>query len=276
MRRRRAVLALPAAATLLACAAPRPAGAVSWEGQLAQGGFLLGRAAPGTRLALDGRPVRGGADGVFALGFARDAPPEATLAIRHPDGRAETRTLAVARREWPVQRIDGLPERMVTPPDAALARIREERARIAAVRRVDAEDALFRDGFAWPCRGRISGVYGSQRILNGQPRAPHLGIDIAAPTGTPVVASAPGLVRLADDLYFNGLTVVIDHGHGVQTTSSHLSRIDVREGEVVARGETIGLVGATGRVTGPHLDFRVNWFATPVDPLPLLTPPAEG
>lgn len=269
---RRRLLRLSAAGAVAACTTPQPARAVSWEGELTQGGFVVGRAAPGTRLALDGRPIRVGEDGVFAFGLSRDAPRSVRLDIVHPDGQREAQGLAVAPREWDVQRIDGLPGRMVTPDEQALVRIRAEQARVAELRRLDRPVAHFASGFAWPCRGRISGVYGSQRILNGQPRAPHLGIDIAAPTGTPVMASAAGRVLLAQDMYFNGLTVILDHGHGVQTTYSHLSRFETHEGQEVAQGDTIGLVGATGRVTGPHLDFRINWFTTPVDPIPLLPP----
>jgi murein DD-endopeptidase MepM/ murein hydrolase activator NlpD len=264
--RRRALLAAPA--LLLA----REAAALELPERAAQGGFVTGRAAPGTRLMLEERAVRVAPDGFFAFGLSRDHGPEALLRVTHPGGRSETRRIAVARREWNVQRIDGLPERMVTPNEADLARIRAEQARVAELRRLDTPGARFADGFAWPVRGRISGVFGSQRVLNGEPRAPHLGIDIAAPTGTPCAASAPGRVLLAADLYFNGLTLILDHGHGVQGTYSHLSRFLVREGQEVERGAVIAEVGATGRVTGPHLDYRINWFATPVDPIPLLPP----
>lgn len=267
MIRRRAALALPG--LLLG----RAARALEWRGQPAQGALLIGQAAPGTRLALDGRPVRVGQDGAFALGFGRDHGPEAVLTITPPHGRTERRHLSVARRDWKVQRIEGLPSAMVTPPPEVLDRIRRERERIAALRRVDNPESFFAGGFLWPARGRISGVFGSQRILNGQPRAPHLGLDIAAPTGTPVLAMAAGRVLLAADLYFTGNTVILDHGHGVQSLHAHLSRMDVAEGETVAQRQCIGAIGATGRVTGPHLHLGVYWFATAVDPQPLL--PAE-
>jgi len=251
----------------------RAARAVEWQGEPAQGALLIGRAAPGTRLALDGRPVRVGPDGAFALGFGRDHGPEAVLAITPPGGRTERRHLSVARRDWQVQRIEGLPGAMVTPPPDVLDRIRRERERIAALRRVDSPENFFASGFLWPAQGRISGVFGSQRILNGQPRAPHLGLDIAAPTGTPVLAMAAGRVLLAAELYFTGNTVILDHGHGVQSLHAHLSRMDVVEGEAVAQRQRIGAIGATGRVTGPHLHLGLNWFETAVDPRPLL--PAE-
>lgn len=270
---RRATLALPA---LLAA---RGAHAVEWSGAPTQGGLLIGRTAPGTRLALEGRPVRVGADGTFALGFGRDHGPSATLSIVFPGTslgvRPRMETLAVTPRAWDTQRIEGLPGGMVTPPPEVLERIGRERQTLAALRGVDSPEALFASGFAWPALGRISGVYGSQRILNGEKRAPHFGLDIAAPTGTPVWAMAPGRVLLAADLYFTGGTIVLDHGHGVQSLHAHLSRLDVVEGEPVARRQPIGAIGATGRVTGPHLHLGLNWFATPVDPQPLL-PAAQG
>ena len=268
--RRATLLALPA---LLATR--RAATAAAWRGEPAQGALLVGRAAVGTRLALDGRAVRVGPDGAFVLGFGRDAKPEAVLEVAPAGGRAEARRLSVAPRDWQVQRLEGLPGAMVTPPPDVLDRIGRERAALAALRKVDSDEALFADGFDWPARGRISGVYGSQRVLNGEARAPHLGLDVAAPVGTPVLAMAPGRVLLAAEFYFLGKVVILDHGHGVQSLYAHLSRLDVAEGMAVARRQTLGAIGATGRVTGPHLHLGLNWFATAVDPQPLL-PPVQG
>ena len=166
-----------------------------------------------------------------------------------------------------MQRIDGLPEKMVTPPKEVLQRIRAENARIAAVRARDRAAADFATGFAWPVTGAITGVYGSQRVLNGKPRQPHYGIDIAAPAGTPVRAPADGVVTLAETgMYFTGGTVILDHGHGLTSAFLHLSKLEAGEGEAVERGEVIARVGATGRVTGAHLDWRVNWFDARLDP----------
>jgi murein DD-endopeptidase MepM/ murein hydrolase activator NlpD len=270
INRRAALLACPA---LLAARAA--SGAVAWRGEPAQGALLVGQAAVGTRLALDGRAVRVGPDGAFVLGFGRDAKPEAVLDVAHAGGRAETRRIAVARREWQVQRLEGLPGAMVTPPPEAQDRIARERAALAGLRKVDSGEALFAGGFDWPARGRISGVYGSQRVLNGEARAPHLGLDIAAPVGTPVAAMAPGRVLLAAEFYFLGKVAVLDHGHGVQSLYAHLSRLDVAEGMAVGRRQPLGASGATGRVTGAHLHLGLNWFATAVDPQPLL-PPVQG
>ena len=239
---------------------------------LAQGGFVVGRAAPGTRLVLEGRAVRVAADGAFAFGFGRDHGPEAMLAIQHPDGRAEQRRLAVTRRQWQVQRISGLPPAQVTPDAATLERIRVERERLVAARDADSARTDFARGFDWPAQGRISGVFGSQRILNGEPRQPHYGFDIAVPVRTPLHAAAGGRVSLAAEFFFFGRLIVLDHGHGVNTLYAHLSEIDVAEGQVVAPGARIGATGASGRVTGPHLHFSLSWYQTWLDPQPVLRP----
>lgn len=249
-----------------------PAG-LAWQGDFSQGGFVTGTAAPGTALMLGERAVPVTSDGRFVFGFGRDEPPRATLAVRRPDGRTETVTLAVASRQYDIQRIDGLPSAQVTPPAAVLARIRRENEMIAAVRQRNSPWTDVLQGWIWPAPGPISGVYGSQRILNGEPRQPHFGIDIAAPTGTPVVASTAGEVVMAEkDLYFTGGTVILDHGMGVTGAYSHLQSIAVRVGDRVRQGQVIGTVGATGRATGPHLDWRVNWFDVRIDPLRLLPP----
>lgn len=258
---------LLAAPSLLLAA---PAQALEWRGAPAQGALLIGRAAPGTRLALEGRAVRVSPEGHFAFGFGRDHGPRATLSVN-----GQPRILEVAKRQWQVQRLEGLPGAMVTPPPETMERIARERARIAECRRVDSTVPHFAAGFLWPAQGRISGVYGSQRILNGQPRAPHLGLDIAAPTGTPMHAMCAGRVLLAEELYFTGNTIILDHGHGVQSLYAHASRLDVAEGAGVVAGQRIALIGATGRVTGPHLHLGLNWYGTALDPQPLL-PPQPG
>ncbi|UFN47560.1 M23 family metallopeptidase [Roseomonas sp. OT10] len=276
---RRSLLALPALALPACATAPAPqavaAGTapvqpLALSGPVSQGGLVTGRAAPGSRVTLDGRTVPVAADGTFALGFGRDATGEAVLAVTAPGGRTETRRLAIAPREWDVQRISGLPPAQVTPDPRALARIRAEQKRLNAARRTITPVPRFAEGFVWPVRGRISGHWGNQRILNGQPRAPHLGLDIAAPQGTPIGAMAAGRVTLAGDLYFTGNTLLVEHGLGITSLYAHLSRVDVAEGQEVGRGQTIGLVGATGRATGPHLHLGLFWLSTPVDPEPLL------
>ena len=239
---------------LMALLAAVPAAALTLEGPLVQGGMVVGQTEPGARVTLDGRPVRVSDAGLFVIGFGRDAPPAVVLESRRAGAHAR-RTLTIAVRDYAIERIDGLPPNMVRPSAAELARIRRENGMIAAVRRRDSAATGFAAGFRWPVAGEVSGVYGSQRILNGEPRRPHFGIDIAAPVGTPVVAAADGSVALAEtDLSYTGGTVMIDHGHGVTSVYSHLSRVDVTLGAHVGAGTTIGAVGASGRATGAHLD----------------------
>ena len=243
------------------------------RGDFVQGGLVYGYTDPGTKIALNGHMVTVTPDGRFVLGFGRDAPETVVLKSVTEDGKRLDRRLNIKKRKYRVQRIEGLPRKMVTPTTAALLRIKAEGNAISAARGVFTALPHFADGFIWPVKGRISGVYGSQRILNGEPRRPHLGIDIAAPTGTPVVAAAPGTVTLANmDMYFTGGTVVIDHGHGLSTVYSHLSVISVKHGQMVKKGEHIGNVGSTGRSTGPHLDWRLNWFQERLDPRLIVEP----
>ena len=261
------------AATLaiLAAAPAMAADGVAIKGVLAQGGLVEGRAPPGTRVTIDGRPARVAPQGIFLVGAGREAKTVA-LEIVYPDGRREAQQLAVQQRQFAVQRIDGLPDKMVTPPPAVQARIKAEGEQVRAVRRRDDARLDFHVAFAWPVTGRISGVYGSQRILNGEPRAPHYGVDIAGPVGTPIKAPAPGIVTLAADLYFTGWTVILDHGHGLSSVLMHLDSVVAKEGQALKQGEVLGTLGATGRATGPHLHWGLNLFETRLDPQ-LLVPP---
>lgn len=255
----------------------RPAGAeTTLDGNFTQGGLVIGRTTPGSTVVLDGRTVRVAPDGLFVIGFHRDAPASAELLVTGPGGGSERRSLAVTPRSYDIQRIDGLPPRMVTPPAEVLERIRRENARIAALREIDRPEPMFRSGFVWPATGRISGVYGSQRILNGEAKQPHYGVDVAAPVGTPIKAPADGVVTLAEaDLYYTGGTVILDHGHGLSSAFLHLSSVAVKPGDRLRQGDVLGALGATGRVTGPHLDWRMNWFESRIDPQ-LLVPPMPG
>jgi len=273
--RRRLGLASWLLAALVAAAAH--ADTLRLEGDAVQGGLMQGRTDPASRVELNGRPVRVSGDGVFVLGFGRDAAEEHVLEVACPDGVLLRRVLSVAPRRYPVQRIDGLPPRKVTPSPADLERVRREAVLVREARRRDDPRTDFLEGFRWPVRGRITGVYGSQRILNGEPRRPHFGIDIAAPRGTPVRAPADGVVTLVHpDMFFSGGTLIVDHGHGLSSAFLHLERILVAEGEHVRQGQPIGRVGATGRATGPHLDWRVNLFDQRLDPALLAGPMPEG
>ena len=242
------------------------------EGRLIQGGLVIGTTMPGSIVTLDGRAVRVAPDGRFLFGFNRDATA-AALAITAPDGTVDRRQLSVEARHYDIQRIDGLPPKTVSPPLEILARIRREGAQIKAARMQDTPVPYFKTGFEWPAWGRISGVYGSQRVLNGKPRRPHYGIDVAAPVGTPVVAPADGVVRLAElDLFYSGGTIILDHGHGLSSTFLHMARVEVQPGDQLRQGDRLGTIGATGRATGPHLDWRINWFDQRLD-AGLLVPP---
>ena len=261
----------------LLLAAPAWAGRLALDGHFQQGGLVFGTTEPGAEVTLDGRKVQVSPAGRFLFGFGREAGPEAALTVRFPDGTEETRRLEIAQRSYKIQRINGLPRKMVTPPESEWPRIQAENALIAKVRAVDRPEALFESGFTWPALGRISGVYGSQRILNGEPRRPHYGVDVAAPVGTPIKAPADGVVALAETgMYYTGGTVILDHGHGLTSAFLHMKDVLVTEGMRVEQGEPIGTLGATGRVTGPHLDWRINWFDRRLDPALLVGPMPEA
>ncbi len=264
VRRLRGLLAFIVAA--LFWTDPALAGIVL-TGRAEQGGLILGRAEPGSHVSLDDRPVPVDGEGRFLLGFGRDAAPTAELRVMRPDGSEERRALAVGRRNWPVQRIDGLPREKVEPDAASLARLKAESEMVRAVRDRVSLAPAFLDGLARPAEGPVSGVFGSQRVYNGIGGAPHSGLDIAAPAGAPVRACADGKVVLAaPDLFLTGRTVMIDHGLGLVSSYAHLSRLDVASGTVVRKGDLIGAIGATGLATGAHLHWGVSWLEVRLDP----------
>jgi murein DD-endopeptidase MepM/ murein hydrolase activator NlpD len=236
-----------------------------------QGSLVMGRAPADARVDFAGREVRVAPDGRFVFGIARDAKGTLPVAITLANGAKRTLELEITPRDWPIERVNGVPPTTVNPPPAIAARIAAEQARVTAARRRDDAREDFVAPFIWPVQGRVSGRFGNQRVYNGSPGAAHSGMDIAAARGTPVHAPAAGVISFADsDLYLTGGTVVLDHGHGVSSNFLHLSRIDVRVGERVAQGQVIGAVGATGRATGPHLHWGMNWFDVRVDPLLVL------
>ena len=232
------------------------------EGKLVQGGLVQGVVDPGARVELAGKSVPVDDEGRFVIGFDRDAPAVEQL---HVDGQVFT--LSIEPREYDIQRVEGIAKRIMSPSEQDLQRISKEAAQVANARTLYDLRADFATGFEWPVVGPISGVYGSQRFYNGNPSRPHYGVDIAVATGTPVLAPAPGLVTLAeDDLFYSGGTVIVDHGHGLTSSFLHMSKVSVAVGQRVDRGTMIGEVGATGRVTGPHLDWRMNWRDRRIDP----------
>jgi murein DD-endopeptidase MepM/ murein hydrolase activator NlpD len=256
-------------AALLANAIIAPA-AVTLEltGALVQGSLLIGRVSPGTEVSLMKRRVRVDEDGLFVFGLGRDTPTEIELITRHVDGETESHLLAIVQREYQEQRVDGVPQKTVSPPSPeALERILREAALVKKARARDNRSQDFLSGFVKPLEGPITGVYGSRRVYNGKPGRPHYGLDIAAPKGTDVFAPAPGVVRLVhDDMFYSGGTLILEHGHGLSSTFIHLSEVLATHGQRVETGTLIARVGSTGRATGPHLDWRINWFDVRLDP----------
>ena len=243
------------------------------SGKAVQGGMLVFQTKAGTKIILDNLELPVSADGLFVLGFHRDDVTPQELLAMDASGKTAKLTLTPEVRDWEIQRIDNLPTNMVTPPEAVITRIKKDIKNVKAARAVISDfDDVLKNGFVWPVWGRISGIYGAQRILNGKPRQPHYGIDIATPSGVAVRAAGAGRVTMAMDLYFTGGTVVIDHGFGLSSTYSHLKDMYVRPGDMITRGGVIGSVGSTGRSTGPHLDWRINWRNKRLDPLLIAGP----
>lgn len=238
---------------------------------VSQGALVIAKVTPHSEVRYAEQTLRIAPDGTVAFGVGRDEKGPLQVSVRAPRGRVEIHTIAVDPRDWPIEKVDGVPPKTVEPPPEIAARIKREQARVVAARSRDDAREDFADVFEWPVQGRISGRFGNQRIYNGIAKSPHSGMDIAVPEGTPVQAPAGGMVTFADrDLYLTGGTVLLDHGHGVSSNFLHLSRIDVKVGEQIRQGQVIGAVGHTGRATGPHLHWGMNWFSVRLDPLLLL------
>lgn len=248
------------------------------NGKLTQGALLRGKLPAGSAVWLNGKALNILASGDFVFGFGRDAALTQKLEWQLPGELTRNQqSLKLLKREYNVQRIEGVAAKYVSPPKEVLARIREDNVQIASARATSSEQSAFLSEFILPAKGPISGVYGSQRVFNGEPKRPHFGLDIAGPVGTEIIAPIDGVVTLAHkDMYYSGGTLIIDHGLGVSSTFIHLSSIDVKRGDVVKQGQKIAEMGATGRVTGPHLDWRINWFKERLDPaLVVDVPPVE-
>jgi len=244
--------------------------AVEFDGKFLQGHFIIGSTDPSAKIIIDKKEVKVSKDGFFVFGIDRDRKFDLII-TKVKDGKKEKIVKKILKREYNIQRIDGLEESKVTPPESVYKRIKEENNKIGKARAIDSDLLFFKDKFIMPVEGIISGVYGSQRILNGKPRWPHYGIDIAAKKGTMIKSSGSGTVTMAeDDLYYTGGTIIMDHGHGISTIYSHLESVMVSVGDKINKGDIIGTVGSTGRSTGPHLDFRVNWFQTRLDPMSVI------
>jgi murein DD-endopeptidase MepM/ murein hydrolase activator NlpD len=235
--------------------------------------MLIGRTAQGDQVKFNNELIRVSPEGVFIVGFGRDDSLHHALEVIRAGKTLVKQQISIEKRTYQIQRIDGLPANKVTPPKRDWKRIKKDAALVKQARKRDDARSDFMSGFIWPARGIISGVYGSQRILNGEPRRPHFGIDIAAPVGTVVVAPADGVVTLAHpDMFYSGGTLIVDHGHQLSSSFLHLHKILVNEGDRVKQGDPIAQIGATGRVTGAHLDWRMNLRNARIDPQ-LLVPP---
>ncbi len=244
--------------------------AIEFKGKFIQGHYIIGVTDPSAKIKIDKKNVKVSKDGYFVFGIDRDRKFDLTI-TKIKDGKKEKIIKKVLKRKYNIQRIDGLEESKVTPPESVYKRIKEENNKIGEARAINSSLSFFKNQFIMPVEGIISGVYGSQRILNGKPRWPHYGIDIAAKKGTLIKSSGSGVVTMAEeDLYYTGGTIIMDHGHGISTIYSHLETVMVSIGDKINKGDIIGTVGSTGRSTGPHLDFRVNWFQTRLDPMSIL------
>ena len=236
-----------------------------------QGAMVIGNTHPAAVVEYAGRTLRVTSYGTFVFGIGRDATGDVVLRIKQPATGWIEHRIAITPRAWPIENINGVPPSTVNPPKPIAERIEREQARVVAVRTRDDARTGFTQAFIWPVQGRISGRFGNQRVYNGTPKSPHSGMDIAVATGTPVQAPADGVITFADPgLYLTGGTVVLDHGHGISSNFLHLSRIDAKVGDVVKQGDVIAAVGATGRATGPHQHWRMNWFDVRIDPLLVL------
>ena len=245
--------------------------AVEFIGDFKQGSFILGKTDPNSKVYIDNRKVRVSTDGFFAFGLDRDRKNNVLIKVKN--GK-ETKLIErkVFKRKYKIQRIDGLPPKQVTPPPEVYERIKKDNILIGKARSIDSKLIFFKDKFIYPIdKYIITGVYGSQRILNGKPRRPHYGIDFHAPEGTPVKSMMDGVVTLVENnMYFTGGTIIFDHGHGISTLYMHMKDINVKKGQRVKKGDVVGTLGQSGRATGPHLDIRLNWFEVKLDPATIL------
>lgn len=258
-------------ATNATASASRTDARIVFPASVSQGTLVVGKVPPGSKVTYANRTLRVSGYGSVVFGVGRDERGPLEIDVVRPDGSAESASIIVTPRDWPVEKVDGVPPKTVNPPPDIAERIKREQAQVTAARERDDDRPDFAQAFIWPVQGRISGRFGNARVYNGQPGAGHSGMDIAAPGGTPVKAPAAGVVTFAaPDLYLTGGTVLLDHGFGVSSNFLHLSRIDVKVGDRIVQGQVIGAVGATGRATGPHLHWGMNWFDVRIDPLLVL------
>ena len=241
--------------------------AIEFNGQFIQGHFIIGKTSSNTKILIDKKKVKVTADGYFAFGIEKDRKLD--LVITEGNKKIIKK---IKKRKYNIQKINGLAKKKVTPPEEFYARIKRENKLIVDAREINSDLSFFKEKFILPVDDVIiTGVYGSQRILNGIPKWPHYGLDFAQKKGAPIKAMNNGIVTLSEkDLFYTGATLIFDHGHGISTLYMHMDKIFVSIGDHVKKGEIIGTVGSTGRSTGPHLDVRLNWFGTRLDPATIL------
>ena len=241
--------------------------AIEFSGKFIQGHFILGKTDPDSKILIDKKKVKVSKDGYFVFGIGKDRKLDIVITKNN-----KVIVKKVLKREYKIQRIDGLPQKKVTPPKEFYVRIKKENKLIVDAREIDSDLPFFKEKFILPVdEAIITGVYGSQRILNGIPKWPHYGLDFAQKKGTPIKAMNNGIATLVEnDLFYTGATLIFDHGHGISTLYMHMDEIFVNKGDHVKKGEIIGTVGSSGRSTGPHLDVRLNWFGIRLDPATIL------
>ena len=245
--------------------------AIELKGSFMQGSFVLGKTEPNSNITIDKKVIKVSKDGYFAFGIGRDRKNNVIIKVKK-DGKIEIIEKKILKKKYRIQKINGLPQKQVTPPKEVYERIKNDNILIGKARSINSDLDFFKNKFIKPINNAIiTGVYGSQRILNGKPRRPHYGLDYAAKEGTPIKAMLDGVVTLSEkNLYYTGGTVIFDHGHGVSTLYMHLKDVLVKKGQKVKQGDIIGTVGKTGRATGAHLDIRLNWFDLKLDPASIL------
>ncbi|MEW6991589.1 M23 family metallopeptidase [Colwelliaceae bacterium 6441] len=241
------------------------------SGAIEQGGFVLGKTSHVNTVLFDNKPLALSTTGHFVLGFGRDDTNKHSLVIKKPDGTTFVKSLTPKTRQYKIQRVEGIAKKIMKPNPKSVARAKKDSAQVKLARTTLSNSLAFSQGFIAPIKGTITGVYGSQRYYNGEPKSPHYGLDYAGKKGDPVKAPADGIIILFEpDMFYSGGTMIIDHGHGITSSFLHLSNSYVNVGDKVSKGQVVAAVGSSGRATGPHLDWRINWFQIRLDPMLVL------
>ena len=240
---------------------------IQLSGEMVQGALIVGKTQATNTVMLNEQTLPVSKKGDYVFAFSRDDKAEYTLTVTTPTGDVEQKSFKPAPREYKISRLEGISKKIMNPNKKAQTRSAQDSAAIGKVRKISSDLTHFSQGFIAPRSSRITGVYGSQRFYNGVPKNPHYGVDYAGNIGAPVKAPASGTIILWEpDMFYSGGTLVIDHGHGITSNFLHLSASLVNVGDKVKQGEVIAKVGNSGRVTGPHLDWRMNWHKVRFDP----------